>query len=152
MGGNGACPRRLRVLHLTQGLEVGGQEKLLVEFARHADRARFALRFVCLGGRGPLARDVEACGWPVDALGQPDGLRPGIVFHLARWFRAWRPDVLHTHDDRPLLYGAPAAWLARVPRLVHTRHYGRVAQVTARQAFLSALAARRAYRYVCVSR
>ena len=33
-----------RVVHLSLGLDVGGQEKLLVEFARHADRQRFDLR------------------------------------------------------------------------------------------------------------
>src|SRR4051812_33792326 len=103
MSDNGACSRRLRVVHLTQGLDVGGQEKLLVEFARHADRGRFDLRFVTLGGRGSLAPDVEACGWPVIELGQPSGLRPALVARLAKWCRSWRPDVVHTHDDRPLL-------------------------------------------------
>ena len=34
--------RPVTVVHLTLGLDVGGQEKLLVEFARHADRARHA--------------------------------------------------------------------------------------------------------------
>ncbi len=51
---------RLRnVVHLTLGLDVGGQEKLLIEFARHADRTRFRLHFVSLTTRGPLARDLE---------------------------------------------------------------------------------------------
>ena len=43
-------------------------EKLLVEFARHADRNRFDLRFICLGKRGSVADEIEACGWPVTAL------------------------------------------------------------------------------------
>ena len=50
---------RLRIAHVTQGLDVGGQEKLLVEFARHADRERFDLRFISLGGKGPLAEVLE---------------------------------------------------------------------------------------------
>src|SRR5262249_60231434 len=65
--------RRLRVVHVTQGLDMGGLEKLLVEFARHADRDRFELHFVSLGGRGVLAREVEACGWSVPALPGADG-------------------------------------------------------------------------------
>ena len=48
---SGPAPLR-RVAHVTLGLEVGGQEKLLVEFARHADRRRFALQFVSLTTRG----------------------------------------------------------------------------------------------------
>ena len=48
-------PRKTRVVHVTLSLDVGGQEKLLVEFARHADRTRFDLHFLALGKRGPIA-------------------------------------------------------------------------------------------------
>ncbi len=142
--------RRLRVVHVTLGLDMGGLEKLLVEFARHADRDRHELRFVSLSTRGPLADDVERCGWPVTALEEPDGLRPGLVFRLAGLFRRWRADVVHTHDDKPLLYAASAARLARVPRVIHTRH-GQSYTITRRQIALVNLAARLTDRFVCVS-
>ena len=90
------------IAHVTLGLDVGGQEKLLVEFARHADRDRFALHFVCLEERGPLTHDIEAAGWPVTALDVPPGLWPGLVFRLARLFRRGQVDVVHTHNERPL--------------------------------------------------
>jgi glycosyltransferase involved in cell wall biosynthesis len=142
---------RTRVVHVTLGLDVGGQERLLVEFARHADRRRFDLRFVVLGGRGRLADEIEAHGWPVVALGEPPGLRPRIVLRLAQLFRRWRADAVHTHDDKPLLYASLAARLARVPRLVHTKHYGQIPQITRRQIFLGNLAARLADDFICVS-
>lgn len=129
---------------------MGGLEKLLVEFARHVDRDRFDLHFVSLGGRGVLAKDVEARGWPVTALEEPAGLRPGLVLRLARLLRKLGADVVHTHDDRQLIYGAFAARLARVPRVFHTRH-GRSLGITPRQARLVNLAARRLNRFVCVS-
>jgi glycosyltransferase involved in cell wall biosynthesis len=144
--------RRIRVAHVTLGLDVGGQEKLLVEFARHADRARFDLHFVSLGGRGVLAADIEALGWPVTALGRPSGLRPGLVPRLARLFRAWGADAVHTHDERPLVYGAPAARLAGVRRVIHTRHHADAVRLSRRQAALVRLAAALTDRYVCVSR
>jgi len=34
-----------RIAHVSLGLKMGGMEKLLVEFARHADRERFKLHF-----------------------------------------------------------------------------------------------------------
>ena len=37
--------RTMRIAHVSLQLETGGMEKLLVEFARHADRSRFALHF-----------------------------------------------------------------------------------------------------------
>jgi glycosyltransferase involved in cell wall biosynthesis len=139
------------VAHVTLGLDVGGQERLLVEFARHTDRGRFALHFVSLTTRGRLAGDIEACGWPVTTLEEPGGLRPGMVLRLARLFRGQRFDVVHTHDDKPLLYGSAAVSLARVPRLLHTRHHGKIREVRVRQAAAIKLAARLTDDFVCVS-
>ncbi len=144
------CRSRLRVAHVTWGLNVGGLEKLLVEFARHADRTRFELHFVSLTTRGTLAADLERLGWPVTALEEPDGLRPGLVLRLAQLFRGLRPDAVHTHDERPLVYAGAAARLARVPRVVHTRH-GQKARNSRRQVFLFRVAAGLADRVACVS-
>jgi glycosyltransferase involved in cell wall biosynthesis len=143
--------RCLRVAHVSLGLDVGGQERLLVEFARHADRRRFALTFISLTGRGKLADALESCGWPVLALEEPLGLRPGLALRLARLFRTRAFDVVHTHDDRPLLYGAPAVKLARTARLVHTQHHGQLPDVSKRRKLLIALLGRLADAFVCVS-
>ncbi len=118
---------RLRVAQVTLGLEVGGQERLLVEMARHADRTRFDWTVIVLGSRGVLADAIEAAGVRVLALDTPPGLRPGLWRRLARLFRQERFDVVHTHDDRPLLYAMPAAWWAGVRRRIHTHHHGRLA-------------------------
>lgn len=40
--------KRVRIVHVVLQLDTGGMEKLLVEFARHADRSRFELRFIRL--------------------------------------------------------------------------------------------------------
>ena len=148
---NEPTPGRLRVAHVTLGLNVGGQEKLLVEFARCADRSRFDLHFVSLGGRGVLADDLESHNWPVTALGEPTGFRPGLALRLARLFRQQRIDIVHTHDERPHIYGAFAARLARVRRVIHTRHHGMADRLSPRQGLLVRLASRLTDRFVCVS-
>ncbi len=144
-----AFPRR--VAHLTLGLEMGGQEKLLVEFARHFDRDRFHLDVIVLGQPGLLAEEIEACGVPVTALREPDGLRPALTFKLAALLRKKRISILHTHDERPHIYGTPAAWLAGVDRVIHTRHSMGV-NLSQRQARVVNLLARMADHFVCVSR
>jgi glycosyltransferase involved in cell wall biosynthesis len=143
--------QRMRVAHATLGLDVGGQEKLLVEFARHGDHARFALTFVSLTGRGKLSDTLEALGCRVIAMEEPPGLRPGMIWRLRHLFRRERFDVIHTHDDKPLLYAGPAGWLAGVPRRVHTHHHGCIPQMGGRQRRLVAWASRLVNPFVCVS-
>jgi glycosyltransferase involved in cell wall biosynthesis len=125
-------------------------EKLLVEFARHADRERFELRFLPLGERGSLADEIEGLGWPVVALHSSGGSRLGRVWRLSRLLREWQIDVVHTHNVAPFIYAAPAARLAGVDRVIHSRHgplarSGRAGQTAFR--WTSGLA----HRIVCVS-
>jgi sugar transferase (PEP-CTERM/EpsH1 system associated) len=144
-------PTRLRVAHVSLGLDVGGQEKLLLEFARHADRARFELVVIALGRRGPLADSLEKLGCTVLALDQPGGLSPRRLRRLAQALRQQHVQVVHTHDDAPLVYGLPAAWLAGVPQRIHTHHHGRLDKVSRRQERLVRWVSKLASCFVCVS-
>jgi glycosyltransferase involved in cell wall biosynthesis len=51
------------------------------------------------------------------------------LWELYRWFRRLRPDIVHTHNPKPGVYGRIAARLARVPLVVNTQH-GLYAQET----------------------
>lgn len=142
--------RRLRVVHVAQQLQIGGMEKLLVEFARHVDRQRFDLRFLSLSSRGGVAEEIAACGWPVTALEELNGLRPALIWRLARIFRRERVDVVHTHNIKPHLYSVPAAKLAGVPAVIQTRH-GQSYQASWRRITAFRLAALFTNYVVCVS-
>jgi glycosyltransferase involved in cell wall biosynthesis len=148
---NGKPRRRIRIAHLGVSLTMGGAEKLLAEFARHADRERFDLRFISLGRKGPVAEEIETSGWPVTALNQPEGLRKWLIFQLAWLLRRQPVDVLHTHNTKALFYGAPAARMAQVPVLVHTRHGQRFGASQLHTSVFRMLT-RLADRVVCVSR
>jgi sugar transferase (PEP-CTERM/EpsH1 system associated) len=141
----------LRVAQVTLGLEMGGQERLLVEMAQHRDASRFKWTVIVLGQRGPLADALEAASVRVLALEEPDGFRAGLWWRLAALFRQEQFDVVHTHDDRPLVYGMPAAWWAGIPRLIHTHHHGRLASVRWQQRMLLRRAASFVQQFVCVS-
>ncbi len=141
--------RTTRVVHLVGQLDVGGMEKLLVEFARHADRKEFDLHFLCLGNRGPIADEIEQLGWPVTAL-EMKGLSPGVYLRLAKQLRRMQADVLHTHNTRPLIVGGLSARLAGVSRVIHTRH-GQRAVNSRRQKLAFRLASMTLNRFICVS-
>lgn len=142
--------RKIRVIHVVGQFDMGGMEKLLVEFARHADRTRFDLRFFSLGRGGIVAEEIEAQGWPVVALEITPGLKPGLIVRLARLLFANGADVVHTHNTRPLLYAGPAALLARVARVIHTRH-GQRFGATKGETVAFRLATTMVDRVVCVS-
>lgn len=147
---NGFRAFPIRVVHVVPQLNMGGLEKLLVEFARHADWERFDLHFLCLDSRGELADDIEQCGASVTALNVKPGLRPSLIGRLGWHFHRAKVDVVHTHNTKPLLYAAPAARLMRVPALIHTRH-GQSYQASGRVTTGFRLACHLAHRVVCVS-
>jgi sugar transferase (PEP-CTERM/EpsH1 system associated) len=149
---NGRDNSSLRVVHVVLQLDMGGLEKLLVEFARQASQTRSRLGFVSLGSRGTLANEIERCGWSVVALDKPPGFCLGLIPRLTRLLRSWRADVVHTHNNGALIYGTVAARLARIPCVVHTRH-GPGAPLSMNEKLGAfRLAARLTDRFVCVSR
>lgn len=141
---------RLRVAHVVLQLRTGGMEKVLAEFARHADRDRHDLHFVCLGESGAVADEITALGWPVTVLDKPRGFRPRYMLRLARLFSRLGTDVVHSHNNAPLLYSAAAARMACVPALLQTRH-GLEGGTTRRHRTAFRLATLLARRVVCVS-
>ncbi|MCY2988441.1 MAG: glycosyltransferase [Planctomycetota bacterium] len=112
----------LGVAHIAFSLKTGGMERLLVEFARNADRNRFRLQYFCLTERGTPAQDIEALGWPVHELNKRSGFRWSAVTQLAREFRRSRIAVVHSHNSGAMIYGALAARWGGVPAVIHTRH------------------------------
>ena len=111
-----------RIVHISLGTHVGGMEKLLVEFARFTDRSQYELTFISLQQRGDLAAQIESHDCSVIAMDKAEGLKPALVARLAKTLRRIKPDVVHTHNTAGYVYGVAAAAMARVPRIIHTRH------------------------------
>lgn len=142
--------RPVRVVHVLPNLSTGGMERLLIEMLRHTDRSLVAPRVLCIGQRGELADEAERMGVRVDALGQPTGRNYGLIFTLARWFRAADTEVVHTHGPYSHFYGALAARLSGGRPLVHTKH-GFLWPWTRRAYWQSRLAGKLSTRVVAVS-
>lgn len=110
----------LHVVHVVFSLDVGGQERVILDLARGlVDRGHRAT-VISLSEGGTLRS--RFAGIPVETIDAGTGVNPSTIAKLARRFRALKPDVVHTHNRSPMIYAAPAAKLARVPRLVHTKH------------------------------
>jgi glycosyltransferase involved in cell wall biosynthesis len=118
--------RRLRVAHVITRLELGGAQRNTLYTVTHLDRSRFE-PFLVAGRGGALDGEARDSGVPstfLDALVRPLDPRRDLAAlrHLVRLFRRERPDIVHTHSSKAGILGRLAAWLARVPVVVHTVH------------------------------
>jgi glycosyltransferase involved in cell wall biosynthesis len=111
---------RIRVLEVIPTLRRAGAERMVASLARHLDRARFDVAIAALYDRTPGDFEDEI-DVPVRRLGKRRGLDLRMIPRLARVFRDFRPDLIHTHSF-VLRYVLPAAWLAGRPAIVHTVH------------------------------
>ncbi len=121
-----SAARRLRVCHVSLGLCTGGMERLLVEFARCHDPKRYELHFVALHNLGQPAEDVRAAGCQVHLLPDRRGKPWSQWRELVRFLKQLQPDIVHTHNAYPHLYGTLAARWCRTPVVVNTRHGRRI--------------------------
>lgn len=120
-------PVPLRVAILITRLDLGGAQQVALETAVRLDPERFGVTlFAGPGG----ALDAEAAARlgaryvPVPWLVHP--IRPHKDLAALLWlaWRFWRDGyrVVHTHSSKAGALGRLAAFLARVPRVVHTVH------------------------------
>lgn len=146
----------IHIVHLVLGLDVGGLERVVLRLVERADRARFKVSVCALTSGGQLEPELRGLRVPLVVSPRRHGADPLLVGRLARMFRAQRPDIVHTHNPAPHLYGALAATLARgypggaLARVIHTKH-GRNHPDDARKVILNRVASALSDRIVAVS-
>ena len=118
------------VCHVITKLELGGAQEVALFVVSHLPRARF--RAVLVTGPGGLLTEEAKTRSGVEVVEVPPlrrEIRPPAdlraLLQLVRLFRRLRPRIVHTHSSKAGILGRWAAWLARVPVIVHTIHgYG----------------------------
>jgi glycosyltransferase involved in cell wall biosynthesis len=115
-------PAGMRIAQLVETLETGGLERVAVDLALSQKSAGHEPILYCLFAAGALEGEAKSAGVPVFEFHKKPGFSVETLFRLARQLRRDAPDVLHTHNPGVHHYGALAAWIARVPVVVNTRH------------------------------
>jgi len=111
---------KMRVLHVVNSLDPGGMENGVVNIIREST-ADFEFEVACLARKGAFAQRLQnpEC---VKVLGKRDRFSIRPVLNLALEVSRFRPDVIHTHNLGPLIYGALATLGGlRVP-ILHGEH------------------------------
>jgi glycosyltransferase involved in cell wall biosynthesis len=112
----------VRVVHLVPNLCIGGMERLVLDMLRLSDHRRVMPQVLCIGERGEFAAEARDLGVMVSSLNATIGRNPRLPFLLARFFRAAKTEVVHTHGPYAHFYGTIAAKIAGACRVVHTVH------------------------------
>ena len=118
----------LRIAHLIESDGPGGAERVVVQLATalHEAGANNVV-FLPPQGEGWLARELEGSGVAIEYFTPGHALSLSCASGLAHAFRRHRIDVAHSHEFYMAVYGAWAAWRARVPHVITmhgSRFYG----------------------------
>jgi len=114
-----AAPRIVDIINLSSSADT-----LLRERVRAMRERGFDNRILCIDG--PQVAALRAAGIPVHTVHLPRGFDPlrllVALVEITAYLVRERVDLVHTHCSVPGVVGRIAAWLARVPVIVHTVH------------------------------
>lgn len=88
--------RRLKVMMVAVGLEIGGTEKQILDIASRLDRRRFEVIVCALKGMGTIGNECRDRGIRVLALGGRGKWDVRVSFRLWQILRNEQPDIIHT--------------------------------------------------------
>jgi glycosyltransferase involved in cell wall biosynthesis len=114
--------KKIKIIHIITSLNFGGAERLLLDLARHLDKERFEVKVATVVGGGLLQSEFEKAGVPVKIFEKKSKIGLGVIWRIAKYLRAERPDIVHTHLFGGDTWGRLAAILARVPVIISTEH------------------------------
>ncbi|WP_394826601.1 glycosyltransferase [Pendulispora albinea] len=110
----------MRILHVVQSLDMGGQERLILHLARALMARGHQVGVASLTLGGVLRREFE--GITVIDVPRQHGFDAMMIARMAKALADFEPDAIHTHNPSPMFYAVPAARLLRIKSIVHTKH------------------------------
>jgi glycosyltransferase involved in cell wall biosynthesis len=114
--------KKINLLYVIYSLENGGAETLAIRLAEKIDKKKFHATVCSLTDGGPLKEVLEAKEVPYITLGKREGKDFKIVYRLIKQLKKNKIDIVHTHNQGPLLYTYLANIFSRKIKIVHTEH------------------------------
>lgn len=120
------APQRPAVLHLISSLEVGGAERMLVNFIQScAEVPPINQIVVVMNDRVDrnLASELRSTSVPVYFLGRPESSKnPKYIIDLVKIIRAHRVSIIHSHNSGSKYWSILCRLAMRKLRLIFTLH------------------------------
>ncbi len=114
---------RIKVLHLTASLSVGGAERIILGLVEKMDRARFETHVCVLGkfDENSFLPQFERAGVPLCIIPVSHFYTPATLLGVLRYLRQHQFNVLNTHLTDADIVGRVAGWLTHTP-VISTLH------------------------------
>ncbi len=117
---------KIRVVHIITELELGGAQLFTLKTVKELDKEKFET-FLIANCKGMLNSEVKnytknfTCIKPLIREISPikDFL---ALISLYKRIKSIKPQIVHTHSSKAGILGRTAAYLAKVPVIVHTVH------------------------------
>lgn len=112
------------IAHVLSSFGMGGQERVALDLAKLQRAAGHRVLAVSLAElpEGPMASSFQAAGVETHSIPKRGpSFDPTLPVRLAGYLSRAGAEIVHTHNPQALVYGAPAASLARAA-CVHTKH------------------------------
>lgn len=114
---------KIKVLHIIPNLGTGGAEKLLLDLLSNYDKSKFEMAVLSLYDKSHTIYEdqLEKIGIEVFHLGKKPGIDISMIRKILRVFKAYSPDVIHTHLY-VVKYTLIPSIIKRIPVKIHTVH------------------------------
>ena len=114
--------KKINLLYIIYSMNNGGAETLALRLAEIIDKDHFNTTVCSLSDKGPLRKILEDKKIPFVTLGKKEGKDLSIVLRLRKLLKDKRIDMIHTHNQGPLLYTFLATFFTKKYKIVHTEH------------------------------
>ena len=115
---------KITILHVPNRFGVGGSERQQTELIKRLPAERYAQIVATMGPSGPFVAEIEQRGIEVIEFPFTSFCNRSAVRHyrgLARLIRQRQVHLVHCHDFYSNVFGAAAARMARMRRLITSR-------------------------------
>lgn len=112
----------MNITHVVENLGRGGLERMVLELIKIQQQQGHRCRVVCVFERGPLAKELDLLGIPVDACDKHQGLDLRALAKARRLVRQHATEVLHTHNAVAHYQAVLACYGLGVRQVINTRH------------------------------
>ena len=113
---------KLKILHLTYDMRIGGTEQVIKNLVENADQHQFEMSVLCIESPlGPFADDLLAKAVVIMAFSRSPGFDRKLIKKIRHHIKQHNIDVLHCHQYTPWVYGVLAAFATKT-KVIFTEH------------------------------